>query len=180
MVTLQCLPIEKEDNTGDFDCGNASINDMLQQSYYPHILKQVHAYKVLIEGTIVGFYEVSIRSIDVTDSDANFAEKYYHEPTYCCVFIDFIAVDQNLQGSGIGTVILKSIIDQAHSLYAKWPVRLVILDALREKIQWYTNRGFYALNSAELHSDSETMLMFFDLMPAQDVANAEEYCSSFY
>ena len=153
---------------------------MIEESYYPHILKQTQTYKVTLRGKTVAFYTVSVRSISLQNSDAPVSENYWKEPIFSAVIINYIAVDKRLHRNGIGTTILESVVDEARALYHQWPVRLVVLEALRQKVDWYLDRGFDAINQADLEGTSETVKLYLDLMPSGDKGKIEEYTSSFY
>lgn len=167
--------IEAEDELGGFDCGNPSINKLVSESYYSHILKQTRVYKLSIQGQRVGFCSVSILGISLESSDAPIAEYFDKTPSFGAVMLNYLAVDARVQHLGIGSTALEYIIAEAQTLYTLWPVRLLVIDALRNKIDWYTNHGFEILNKADLNGISETVQMYFDLMPAEDQKSIEDY-----
>lgn len=58
--------------------------------------------------------------------------------------------------------------------------RLLVLDALRKKVPWYSNKDFCALNSSDLAGASETVRMYLDLQSEEDSAVLDAYCDSYY
>lgn len=84
-------------------------------------------------------------------------------------------MDARIQNHGIGSTILNSVIARVKELARDWPVRLFILEALRERVSWYLDKGFDALDSADLDGNSGTVWMYFDLISAEEGAALREY-----
>ena len=160
--------LENQNELTDFDCGNESINKLVSDSFYPHILKQRQVHKLSYAGYRVGFYSVSVAGISLEESDAPVADYYASTPSFAAIVLNYLAVDKIVQGNGIGSAALKHIIAEARALYAAWPVRLLILDALRSKLSWYLQHGFALLNQADMNGTSETVRMYLDLMPEEE------------
>lgn len=80
MGTLEYIPLEGEDVLQGFDCGNASVNALVAESFYPHLLKQSRTYQVKLQNQTVGFYSLSVRGVSLLNSDAPVAEFYFKEP----------------------------------------------------------------------------------------------------
>lgn len=116
----------------------------------------------------VGFYSLSVMSVNLEKSDSPIAEFYENRQGIGAISLDYIAVDARIQNHRIGSTILSSVIARVEELARDWPVRLFILEALREKVVWYLNKGFDALNSADLDGDSGTVWMYFDLSSAEE------------
>lgn len=178
MGTLTCVPLRSEATLQGFDCGNASINEMVKGSFYPHLLKQSRTYQIQIQNQTVGFYSLSVSSVDLAGSDAPVAEYYSRTSEFGAVSLDYIAVNARIQNHGIGSVILKSVIAQAIELAAKWPIRLFVLKALRERVAWYLEQGFRILDSTELRGHSETVWMYFDLSSEEERTALRAYTDS--
>lgn len=175
MGIASCVAVENEAELQNFDCGISTVNDLVAASFYPHICKQRKVYKILVREAKVGFLSVSVSSISLAHSDAPVADNYEDSPSFGAVKLDYIAVDQKVQKQRIGTTALKYIIQEARELYKFWPVRLLILDAIRERIDWYRALGFEAVSQTELKSDSPTVQMYIDLMPESEKKNLDTY-----
>ncbi len=158
MGTLESIPLEGEDVLQGFDCGNASVNALVAESFYPHLLKQSRTYQVKLQNQTVGFYSLSVRGVSLLNSDAPVAEFYFKEPSFGAICLDYLAVDARIHGRGIGSAILHSVITQARELAKDWPIRLFVLDALREKVSWYRDRGFDALIRADLDKKQKPLV----------------------
>lgn len=169
-------PIEYQQDLVGHDCGNYSINTTVMQSYYPHILKQAKTYKILLSDIIIGFYCISIGSINLENSNSDIADYYHGTPEYGFLKLNYLAVDKSLQNKGIGSTILKMIVVEAHSLCQRYPIRLLVIDALTEKVEWYKKRGFRVLFQKQNDSENrETVKMFIDLISDQDRLIVEKY-----
>lgn len=175
MGTLCYTSVYSEDELRGFDCGNTSINNMISKSYYPHILHQIHATKISISGKCVGFYSISILSISLENSDAPLADYFDGSSSFGAVMLNYLAVDKRVHHHHIGTNVLKYIISEVQSLYHVCPIRLLVLDALRDKITWYTKHGFVPINQKDLDGTSETIRMFLDIMPDDDKKQIDKY-----
>lgn len=178
MGSVSCALLEAESDLRNFDCGNPSINKLVTDSYFPHIVKQCMVYKILYSERRVGFLSLSIIRISLDNSDAPVAEYFEKEPSFGAVKLDFIAIDMRLQRKNIGSVIMEYIIQKSQELYKTWPVRLLILEALRDKIEWYKKLGFKPINHLDLHGNSHTVQMYFDLMPEIDQKRNDMYSNS--
>ncbi|MFR1562715.1 MAG: hypothetical protein ACLST7_12340 [Oscillospiraceae bacterium] len=175
MGTLECVPLRSEIALRGFDCGNASINEKVRKSFYPHLLKQSRTYQIKMQNQTVGFYSLSVMSVNLAQSDASIAEFYSNRQGVGAISLDYIAVDARIQNHGIGSTILNSVIARVKELARDWPVRLFILEALRERVSWYLDKGFDALDSADLDGNSGTVWMYFDLISAEEGAALREY-----
>lgn len=175
-----CYRLMEEDLHG-FDCGNPSIRMMIDQTYYSCLLREARAYCVYLKVNddreiLVGVYSVSIGTLRLGEAASPLAEYYSHEPpTYATVHLNYIAVNSKVQRKGIGTKVLEYIVFQARSLYREWPVRILVLDALREKVDWYKERGFASVYQEDPDPHSTTVKMYLDLMPEEDYQRLSEY-----
>lgn len=184
-----CYWLMGEEDLQGFDCGNPSINRMIDQTYYSCLLREARAYCVYFKvdddqekkqdddrGILVGTYSVSIGKLGLEDAVSQLADYYSREPPACAiVHLDYIAVNSEIQRKGIGTTILAYIVLQARALYREWPVRLLVLDALREKVEWYQERGFAFVYQEDPDPHSTTVKMYLDLMPEEDFQCLSEY-----
>lgn len=180
MGTLDYSLIQIVEDIDQFDCGNASINQLVSRSIYPTLLKQTRTYKISMKGHRIGFYSVSILAISLEGSDAPIAESFEGTPTFAAVKLDYVAVDKRVQNHGIGTNVLAYVVDEARELCKVWPVRILVLDALRDKLTWYTERGFRAINSSDLVRTTPTVRLYIDLISLEDAEKIVEYDCSFY
>lgn len=179
-----CYKLMGEEDLHGFDCGNPSVSNMIDQTYYACLLREARAYCVYLkvkddQEILVGAYSVSIDTLDVKNAVSPLADYYSREPPFrAMVHLDYIAVNSKVQDHGIGKAILEYIVLQARSLYREWPVRLLVLDALRDKVAWYEKRGFSAVYEDDPDPHSTTVKMYLDLMPGEDFQRLSEYVES--
>ena len=165
MATLCYTVVNTKYDLDEFDCDNPSINRLVQESLYPTLLDQIQTYKISVQDRRVGFIAFSVLKVTCENSDAQFAEYYHSSPSYGAILINFIAVDRHVQHKGIGTTALQYIVNETNKLCDFLPIRLLIVDALRSKLEWYEKRGFLPLCSSDVKGDSETIRMYMDIMP---------------
>ncbi|MED3691286.1 GNAT family N-acetyltransferase [Peribacillus butanolivorans] len=154
---LQFRAIEAKDYTliKDFKCENTSLENFLRNdAYYYKISKQASTNLVFYNDELVGFFtlkraELSV-SVDVSDIISPFS-----------LDIARIAVSKNYQERGIGSAILKKIIEIANIVNE----RFITLDALIERYDWYVKRGFSNFIEDEIESSNSDGLvyMYMDL-----------------
>lgn len=172
---ITALLLTDEADLQNHSCGNDSIDRLVMNSFSSQVCRQRDTYKVVLDDQILGFFSWYIASVCLENSDEEVSEFYDEEPRFGVLYIKFISVDSDVQNNGIGTAILGYIVKEARNLERKWPVRLIVFDALREKIPWYERRGFAALSKMELASQSETVKMYFDLMTEDEHRTLKSY-----
>lgn len=170
MDELQCTVISGNTDLSGLDCGNASVNEMLRKSPYRHALHQARTVQVCLGAHRLGVFTLSVSNISMENTDTHMADHYWDSPSFGAVKLDYIAVDHRLQNRGIGKSILAYVVSLAQKMYLDWPVRVLILDALREKVEWYRCCGFDVMDNREMQSDTPTVHMFLDLMPEAEKA----------
>lgn len=164
--------VQAEPDLEGFNCGNGSINKKIRDGYYLSLLKQAYAYEICIEDAVIGHYRVSIATFDYEDEDYNVDSV---ENKYSAVKVDYLAIDLKSQNRGNGTAVLEYITKWANKYSTSIPIRFLALDALREKVSWYQNRGFKVYEDAELNRNTETVAMYMDFCDAETL---KAYCDS--
>lgn len=145
-----------------FDCGNQSINNLIFHSYYSTLLHQGFAFCVSNDHDIIAYYMLKFVNVDISicpDEISDYCDDSF-DPHLCAVNIEYIAVDKKYQGCHLGTYILQQIITDIHELCEYWPVRLITLDALTTKINWYKTFGFKEFKPND--DSSSTVRMYID------------------
>ena len=157
----------------NFDCGNCSINNRIYNSYYASLLRQIYCYQIKYKDFVIGYYGIYFFNMD-TNAMPQYMQEYdaCYVPFYTTIKIDFIAIDKKYQGQNLGTTALKIIISSLKVLSGQYPIRMIILDALKEKIQWYKHIGFKIINQPS-NPDSATIPMYLDCI--DDYSLIEQY-----
>ena len=171
--------IRDENELADHICGEQSIDVMVRESFYPHILKQQNTYCIRYYGEIVGSFAITVRAINVEASDKEIANCFSNTYDYGIIYVKYLAVDHDVQNNGIGTAMLEMIVQKAKVVAEKLPIRCLAFEALRNKVEYYKKRGFEILYESGYEKDSETVWMYFDLMSEEErkilEENYEEY-----
>ena len=156
-----------------FDCGNVTINEYIEWSYFVTLSQQCYAYKILYKSLIVGYYMITLRDVALTDcpgdeSDYSVGEFGDHVPS---LYINYIAIDKRFQKKGIGTKTLEKIIIETRQLVDRLPIRFITINAVPEKVDWYKKIGFKEMGS---NIDGVNRYMFIDII--RDKQKLVDYC----
>ncbi len=100
---------------------------------------------------------VQAGGIQYTDPNANDES----EKEYGILKLKYIIIDERYRNQHVGTAILNSIIRYADQASKQVPIRFLVLEALKEKCQWYEGLGFQYLPESE---NDSTVLMFMDFI----------------
>lgn len=161
MAELYFTKLQSESETVGFDCGNCSINELVAKSYYPTILQHAFAYRVSSETKTLGYYMLEFENISLEMCPEYVSEYVSSIQSYCtAVHVRYIAIAKEYQGLHIGSAVLQYIAGCVMKLCSKWSIRLITLDALKDKYQWYRQRGVMAFDEHELANSSETIRMY--------------------
>ena len=109
-----------------------SIDALMQQAYPSTLFKQGRAYNILIDDKLIG--SCMIRFVSLYDTDA---EYYVGHKDYTALEISYLAIDSRIQGHGYGRLVLKQLILLARRIADDLPVRFLVLDAFKDKEEWY-------------------------------------------
>ena len=175
MAKIEISKMKKEIPPMTIDCGNASINTLIAKSYYPTILQHAYGYTICFDGKIIGAYMLKFVKIDLTDCPEEISD-YVSDMCADCfsLHIKYIAVDKKYQRRGIGKYVLQYIVMGVRELCKNWPIRLITLDALKDKYSWYNSLGFLPFNEKDLDDENTTIKMYLDCLIDSEVVNT--YC----
>lgn len=176
MSAVEVLKLKDEYITKAFDCGNASINSLIHESYFPTILQHASCYVACYKKKAVGFYMLKFRKILLEECPEDIADFRGMFGDCFSVHIEYIAVQKEFQNMGIGKKLLLKINRDVRELCKIWPVRLITLDALKEKYEWYQEIGFRPFNESDMENEDVTIRMFLDCL--LDVETVNNYCES--
>lgn len=161
MGELQIIKLRKEVPNGTFDCGNSSINSLIVESYFPTILQHGYAYQVSCQGVVLGYYMIKFRNIKLDSCPEEISDYKSTIISDCCsVHISYIAINKKYQNKSIGTSLLNIIIKRVLDLCREFPVMLLTLEALKDKYDWYINKGFKPFDGNELDNSCPTINMY--------------------
>ena len=160
--------VTKDCEAKPFQCGNGSIENRIKGMYYASILREGAGYEIISNRdgikTTIGYYLIRIQLLDNPDSEQaeDFHSEAYNQGTrfhYGAVEISFLAIQKNRQGEGIGTTVLASII-KGIMQQSDLPIRFILIEALKEKLDWYVQNGFMPIESEK--NGRPTIRMYMD------------------
>ena len=168
---LRLEPIISSEETVFFDCGDADLNEYFRKDsalYRKELLTA--SYQVLKKRNdsdfpiaFVDFCNDAVRREEL----GNGARRKIHHlkrgfKTFPAVKITRLGVQKELQGKGLGSLILDMV---KHFLFEKrqFGCRFLTLDAYHEKVDFYKRNHFRELQVEAERNSSETVPMFFDL-----------------
>lgn len=161
----------------DFTCGVNSIDTWVQESYYGLLTKQMNTYEIVLDGRTVGYYGLMFREVKPEECKEEVAE--YSAVTlsdkFISVCIKYLVVDVRFHRRGIGTKILWDVIKRVKLLSKEYPIRLIVIDALPELVEWYKTFGFAPMEHNSIGQDGFSEQMFIELV---DYKQLDEYAAS--
>lgn len=167
--------LSQEPDLNRFSCGVSVVDKMVSAAYFKHILLKKRVYKISFQEYEIGYYQLSFDRISLDGSDVTYTD-YDSDNWYGVLCIDFIAIKKEFQRKGIGSSVLRQILHQAIELSKKWPIRLVKIDSLCDRTEWYLKNGFEYLHEDNLDKEYGIIEMFFDLMTVNDRKRVDAFC----
>lgn len=166
MGTLKFKKVTKSVEDSPFECGVESINEYVRNSYYPLLLQHAYTFSIMREETILGYYQVLFRDIELDKFPEEISEysSCVKNDKISAIHIRYIAVDKKYQRHSIGTNVLKVIIEKCRKLSEEWPIRVITIDAIDSLINWYSSIGFKKMQKNTGCQDGVTTAMYFDCM----------------
>ena len=84
------------------------------------------------------------------------------------IHIEYIAIDERYQKHQIGTNVMNIVIKQIQKFASVWPVRVITLDAISDKVFWYKRLGFQEIYTNGIYFEGYTIPMFLDCLLSPD------------
>lgn len=135
--------LEATDAVESFDCGQVALNQFLQR----HALNNQRAssaqtYVCCDSGTVVGFYSLSVGSVDHPSAPERVVKGLARHPVPVMILAR-LAVDQTLQGKGLGRALLKDALRRTLRAADIAGIRAVLVHAKDDTArQWYRQFDF--------------------------------------
>lgn len=170
MSKLQLIVMDKDLPAGAISCGVRSIDDLIQDAYSSTLFKQALAFNIFVDNRLIGNCMVKLVSLSLEhDEDTKYYVRYKE---YTALEISYLAIDTRIQGHGYGKKVLQQLILLAKKVSRYLPVRFLVLDAFKEKEEWYKLSGFKLYPKKEDLRYPGTLPMRIDLI---DTDLAEKY-----
>lgn len=165
------LTVMEAESSPAFSCGIPSIDELIRGSYAKTIFKQALAYNIVVDGFTVG--NCMIKFVRLLDEDADYYER---DKEFIALEISYLAIDHRLQQHGLGTRALKILIANARKIADRLPVRFLVIDAFKDKENWYFQSRFRFYPKVKDLRYPGTVPMRMDLINRN---LAEKYTESF-
>lgn len=151
-----------------FYCGNYSIESFLkEEAYYSHISREASTTLVYVNTELACFYTLRRTPLKLgIDIKADIPEHHHYS-----LDLARLGVSTKYQGQGIGSYVVKNIIDMAYQIGD----RFLTTDALHEKWEWYRDIGFYALINDEITQPENHDGIVYMIMDFYDPNLIDEY-----
>ncbi|KGK85850.1 N-acetyltransferase [Clostridium sp. HMP27] len=155
-MELELIDITTGVELDNFNSNNPSLDTYLKrQAYYEHMMHFSNTKLVKINNQVAAFFTLEFREVKIPVD--------YDDNIYPVVCLKCLAVDCKFQSNGIGSTILEYITPQCQELSEFVGCRCLIIDAVKEKVNWYKDRGFQYIDSEESINEYDvTVPMFID------------------
>ena len=170
---MRIAQIKREDAVFDLDCGESDINNLIQSAYIATIQKQGLAFNAFVDDVLVA--QIMLTMTIIRDP----GRESIPNCDFPSVKIEYIAVASEWQHQGIGTLLMKAMVDYVRDLSGKLPIRFVYLESVQNKVGWYAEFGFSKLDEdlKIRYRDEYTVPMCIDFLDERAVDEyLEETC----
>lgn len=137
-----------------FDCGAASLNDWLQTKVSQYERRDLARTYLLVtehQDSIRGYYALSNHPV-VFDALTEDQTKGLPRMDVPVVLIGRLAIDQSVQGQGLGEIMLIDALRRCQHVADEMGIRAVEVDAINESArQFYLKYGFVPLQDDQRH-----------------------------
>lgn len=154
MTSYNNLVIEPLCSTHDrpsFQCGETSLDYYIKKQAKQDVKRRVSRVFVARESNepsiIVGYYTLSTLSIELNHLPQLLARKLPKHPVPAAL-IGRLAVSQQIQGSGVGKLLIADAIKRVLSVSDEIAIYAMVVDAINEGAgRFYQQFGFLPLNT---------------------------------
>jgi len=134
-MQFQILPVQKEHNRSNFDCGNELLDNYLKRQARQDVSRDLSACFVLLgsDGAVYGYYTLSASAISKSvfpeELKSKLPPSYQDLPT---VLLGRLAVDKRLQGQGYGAVLLMDALTRVARVATEIGTLALLVDPIDE------------------------------------------------
>ncbi|WP_277061361.1 GNAT family N-acetyltransferase [Rivihabitans pingtungensis] len=142
-MKVQVQSLSSIHNRKNFDCGQAQLNNWLAtmagQQQEKNIARTFVAVNPGDPATILGFYTLTVSDVD----GSNCPSHNWLPNRVPVVRLGRFATSINIQGKGLGSLLLQNALERIYEISAHAGVAAVVVDAKDQKAaDFYKNRGF--------------------------------------
>lgn len=153
-MNIKIVPISKNIDKKDFDCGIDELNLYLKQFAIPNDKKNIGKTFIAVNenepAKPIGYYTVSMAQILFIDLPNSLKKGLPRYPVPA-MRIGKLAVDSHFKGMSIGSFLLKNALMRAVNILSEIALNCVIVDALNHAAKsFYLKYGFVAFEDNPL------------------------------
>jgi predicted N-acetyltransferase YhbS len=156
--------LEEGDETGNFDCGAAPLNNYLNKHAWVNQEKTslgvtYVAVEEAVGRIVLGYFTMAMSSVPRNA----FPQKYVRGlPNYDLplILLARLGVDLRFAGKGIGHALISEVFRISLRVSGEVGCRCVITDAYRDRMSWYARYGFVPIEGAATDGPQR---MFLDI-----------------
>lgn len=171
--------LEGSDETVDFDCGDAPLNNYLKRHAWANQVKSLigTTYAAVDEVAprhVLGYFTVAMSSVP----REAFPSKYVRGlPGYDLplILLARLAVDLGFAGKGIGHALMSEVFRLSLRVSAEVGCRCIITDAYPGRTSWYARYGFVPIEGFKPEGPRK---MFLDLRTVRKAHSAGRACAT--
>ena len=145
-MKIEIRLLDKKDTLTTFDCGVVELNQFLQkyakQNQFRHYIGVT--YVAVAEERIVGYFSVSAGSIRIENVSNSMASSLPRYPLPI-LRLTRLAIDMKFQNMGIGSQILKFVLQLTLSQKEQFGCFGLLVDAKEESMDFYRQYGFESI-----------------------------------
>lgn len=176
MASLKYNILKKEINESAFTCGVRSIDEFIYNSYIENITQHAMTIECLIDNQVVGYCMITFKNIMLQNVPEEVAEYNTNLLDYCTsIHIQYMAVKKQYQRNGYGGKMMAYLLKYIMSLVNRIPIRLIILDAFKNLVDWYRSVGFKIIGDEKDYSDQDTVRMYIDCITEDNKNKLDTY-----
>lgn len=159
-----------------FDCGDEDLNDFLLNKSIEYTNEHLATTFVIENDEItVAYYSIfndSVNTQQIEFASKNAFKRFLsdlvshpkrHLKSYPAIKIGRLGVTNSIQRSGLGKIIVNSIIDFAIDLNEECACKIITVDAYSQSLNFYENLGFKYFSDSDKEND--TRQMYLNLTP---------------
>ncbi len=156
-VDIEPFDPARHDRTA-FSCGSDRIDNYLKRTAKKHQKDDFARVFVAVapgETSILGYYAINAHGVEARDLPATLSRKAPRHGYVPAAYLSIIAVDQRVQGQGLGQVLLVDALKRMLPLSEEIGLAVVILDVLEDggaeeiarRTRFYERLGFQSMPS---------------------------------
>lgn len=154
MAEWNVEPLAKDHGRAEFSCGKKPLDDFLRTLVSQYEKRRLGRTYVAVrpgEKRVVGYYTLASGAVSFENLPAEASKKLPRHPVPV-ILLGRLAVDESVQGQGLGGFLMADALRRCLSLPGQLGVHAVEVDAIDDQAKaFYQRYGFTALLDDPLH-----------------------------